>query len=93
MSVFVGSMEFEDLETATDFVRECGRATGDYTFTPTSRPEVWAYLEWYEVLNAGFAQVRWEFDSKMVTTRCLEDLPWDNGTAMLTCNGCVNSEA
>ena len=89
----MGSLAFDSREEATDYVLENARATGDYTFALTSRPEVWAYLEWYEVPNAGFAQVRWEFDSKTVTTRCLEDLPWDNGTAMLTYNGCVNSEA
>ena len=85
----MGSLAFDSREEATDYVLENARATGDYTFAPSSVQGVWAYLEWYELPQGGMVQVKWEFDSKMVTTRCLDDLPWDNGTAIVTDNGCA----
>ena len=89
----MGHLAFDSREEATDYVLANAKATGDYTFALSPFQGMWAYLEWYELPQEGMVQVRWEFDSKMVTTRCLEDRPWDNGTAMLTYNGCVNSEA
>ena len=85
----MGRLAFDSREEATDYVLENARATGDYTFALSPFQGMWAYLEWYELPQGGMVQVKWEFDADFIKTHGIEDYPWDNGTAIVTDNGCA----